>query len=103
MLYCRDALLLLLLLLLDEVIAERGGGGLKDISMTECVSNPVQLGLQPIEIGVQPDLENLVNGAELQFAHQPPGELFRIVAEARVKDTRNSPQCLIQFGAAKAN
>src|SRR6266487_3103804 len=88
---CRDALLLLLLLLLHEVIAECGGRSLKDISMTECVSNPVQLGLQPIEIGVQPDFEKLLNGAELQFAHQPPGELFRVVAEARVKDTGNSP------------
>ncbi len=95
--------LLLLLLLLDQVIAERRSGSLKNVSLAEGISNPVELRLQRIEIAVQAELEYLVNGAELQFAHEPARELFGVIAEPGVNHTRNPTQRVIQFGDAETN
>src|SRR5258706_1170286 len=96
-------LLLLLLLLLHQVVSHGCGGGVEDVGLAERISDTVQFRLQCIEVGVKPLIENLIDSAELQFAEQPSGELFCVIAEAGIDDAGDAAQSMVQFRQAESH
>src|SRR5438128_11469118 len=93
-------LLLLLLLLLLNLFFERIER-LKNIGVEQGVANRVQLLLDDIQILVKSSLENIFNGAEMQFCEQPAAEFLGLVVESARGDARNRTQSDVQHGDAK--
>ena len=73
--------MLLLFLLLHHDLVFKVAEVLKDVGVEQRHADVVEPGLQPIQIVVQPGVEDFINGAELQFRDQPAREFFRVVAK----------------------
>ena len=59
---------------------------LENVRLEEGVADGVELGLGQVDVGVEADLQNVVDGAELEFGEEAASELAALELQSRARD-----------------
>src|SRR6202142_2666260 len=82
-------LLLLLFLLHPHFTIASGQKGVENIGVEQRFADGVELELGLVEIIMQAIFKNLLDGAELKFGHEPPGQLLAVIRETSFRHAGN--------------